>query len=1120
MSNPQVKSVLERPVWALLLGTASAASMAVAMPAMAQTGSTVDQEEFLGESDTRAQDDIAGDEQNADVIVVEGIRRSLSSAQDIKREANTFVDAITAEDIGALPDRSVTEALQRVPGVQISRFAAANDPDHFSIEGQDVLVRGLTFVRSELNGRDTFSANNGRALSFADVPPELLGGVSVYKNQTADLIEGGIAGTVNLITRKPFDKAGQVIAGAVEMNYGDFREEVTPTVSGLYSNDWYTDAGRFGVLINGVYSDLKTRSDGTQVSSFQPRTDLAGDGSRTFVPEGAALRTQDYDRERKGFGGSLQWENPSETVLATAEFLRSEATTSWNEHVIEIATDNVGDTAFFPVPGTEFGFTDDSLFSYGQISAPTGWRADQNTDPTTPIYGLQSNNINRGVEQEYLTQDASFNVKFTPNDRWAFNLDYQFIDSEVSNTDIGIWGSSFQDVLLDTRQNIPEVILTPPTQVEGQQFQPNSGIAYDCANGISNTCPDYADTTEELYDPQYSFWRAAMDHLEDSEGQEHAFRADVDYDFMDEMGPLRAVRVGGRWSERDQTTRFSTYNWGALSEIWGNGGPVWMDEFGVPEGVVENFGWNNFQRGEVVRPPAYPYFMDAGEDYDATADFADAVVTRWLDAGGVTGGATGGSGGWRRLAEREGVVEGTPFLPGEITDVTEETIAAYIRLDYGFDNLGDSGMSLDGNFGVRWFQTDLTSSGAFQFPDPSTLPITSGLAPNTDPDGPIPIGGENVCLAPYQDTSGGDTPVSDGQPGTIQDTYTIPEFCDLTDAEEAAIRAFANNASEVRDVDNKYDLFLPSFNAKLQLNEDMLIRFAYSRSISRPEVGLLRPSYTITPSLTDDPRTLESENPRGSSGFYGFQGTGGNPILEPVKSDNFDLSYEWYFAEVGSLTVSAFYKEIQNIIVTGQSSATFENNGQTFDVFLTNVPTNSDDTGKVKGFELAYQQFYDMLPAPFDGLGTQATYTYIDSTGVQSSGLDPTLSSPGQSEALIDLSDFPLQGLSKHNFNIAAIYEKDKISTRLVYNWRDDYLVTPRDAITPFYPIFQEATGQLDGSFFYTVNENVKVGVQGANLLNDITETTTFIPNSDGLRGARSFFQNDRRITLSARFSF
>src|SRR3546814_9200450 len=109
---------------------------------------------------------------------VTGIRESLANAQEIKRNSDTIVDAITASDIGALPDRSVTEALQRVPGVAINRFAGSNDPDHFSVEGSGVVVRGLSFVRSEFNGRDPFSTGvYGQAINFSDVPSELLGSV-------------------------------------------------------------------------------------------------------------------------------------------------------------------------------------------------------------------------------------------------------------------------------------------------------------------------------------------------------------------------------------------------------------------------------------------------------------------------------------------------------------------------------------------------------------------------------------------------------------------------------------------------------------------------------------------------------------------------------------------------------------------------------------------------------------------------------------------------------------------------------------------------------------------------------------------------------------------------------
>ncbi len=94
--------------------------------------------------------------------------------RDVKRNADTVVDSITATDIGSFPDKSVAEALQRVPGITVNRFAATSDTAHFSAEPSGVIVRGLPQVRSEFNGRDTFSANSSRGLSWGDITPELM----------------------------------------------------------------------------------------------------------------------------------------------------------------------------------------------------------------------------------------------------------------------------------------------------------------------------------------------------------------------------------------------------------------------------------------------------------------------------------------------------------------------------------------------------------------------------------------------------------------------------------------------------------------------------------------------------------------------------------------------------------------------------------------------------------------------------------------------------------------------------------------------------------------------------------------------------------------------------------
>ncbi|WP_311295037.1 TonB-dependent receptor plug domain-containing protein, partial [Xanthomonas sp. WCS2018Cala2-18] len=225
-----------------------------------------------------------------DTVEVRGVRASLIKSQVIKRDSTQIVDSVSAEDIGALPDRSVTETLQRVSGVTIDHFAARSDPDHFSAEGSGVMIRGLTQVRGELNGRDIFSAASGRGLSFEDVPAELMAGVDVYKNPSAEIIEGGLGGTVNLRTRMPFDNPGRIVGGNIDVNYGDMSKKYKPSASFLFSDRWDTGVGEMGFMIDIAHSELATRSDGIQVEPYVRRTDdavLAGSGrSEVYVPGG------------------------------------------------------------------------------------------------------------------------------------------------------------------------------------------------------------------------------------------------------------------------------------------------------------------------------------------------------------------------------------------------------------------------------------------------------------------------------------------------------------------------------------------------------------------------------------------------------------------------------------------------------------------------------------------------------------------------------------------------------------------------------------------------------------------------------------------------------------------
>jgi len=975
-----------------------------------------------------AQDAQDPDAVEIDEVVVTGIRSSIRSAQSIKENSDVFVDAISAEDIGALPDRSVTEALQRVPGVSISRFAGANDPDHFSVEGSGVVVRGLTFVRSELNGRDTFSANNGRDLSFADVPPELLGSVEVFKNVSADMIEGGIAGTVNLNTRRPFDSAGRQLAMSVEGNYGDLEQALTPTVSGLVSNRWDTEAGQFGVLLSGVYSQLQSRSDGLQ--SLNYRLDNSS-GSDRWTPSGLAFRTQSFDRERTGLAGAGQWRSNDRTVEATLQFLRSESTQAWTENAIETIVDDSGNRV--PLPGTTWEYDDDGIFTGGIITSNAGWRS---ADPSVPLNGIQHSFIKRGVDQRYVTSDFGFNLKWAPTDRLRLNFDAQYVDSTVENTDFQIANSFFA---------IDEIDLTGDTPTLGLR-RPNPTGAGDIGTFMG--------------DPANYYWRNAMDHKEDSEGEEYAFRADAEYDL--DTGWLDSVKVGARLAERDQTTRNSLYNWGVLSEVWnGSTGPVWLDQGSVATtrrtGGLSSAGLFDFSPMGVPIA-AYGYAGNPASDYAAAVAFARSINQIW------------GGGGWVPLNMRSNVIAGTDYTPGEINETNEETRAAYALMKFSnhADPVWGESVSISGNVGIRYVETTITAAGALSFP--TQTQVFSGN-----------------CGLPLA-------------PGAI-----TPAFCLLTPAERARALSFATGTSIANNAEHTYDNWLPSVNIKVGLTPEFLLRFGYTEAIRRSDLGLTRNQLQITP------RVLNNQ-------FLGFEAQAGNTFLEPIRSQQIDVSAEWYFAPTGSLTLSLFQKTLEGVITNGFYERPVTNGGTSYDVYVRG-PTNSPDDGEIQGFELAYQQFYDFLPGWWSGLGIQANYTYIDSSGVPQENLSADKANPGGSEPVIDTSLLPLESLSEHNFNLAAIYENDTISARLAYSWRSEYLLTTRDEIVPFAPIYSDDTGQLDASFFYTVNPMFKVGVQGVNLLDETTKTFQVL-NDDLLKAPRSWFKNDRRFSFVVRATF
>jgi len=132
------------------------------------------------------------------VVQVSGVRAAAQSSLDIKQKADNVVDSIVADDIGKFPDTNVAQTLARIPGIQVRRDAG---------EANSVLIRGLPGIATMLNGREMFTTT-GRYIQLADIPSTMLQRVDVYKSQSPELVEGGIAGVIDVRTNRPFDFKG------------------------------------------------------------------------------------------------------------------------------------------------------------------------------------------------------------------------------------------------------------------------------------------------------------------------------------------------------------------------------------------------------------------------------------------------------------------------------------------------------------------------------------------------------------------------------------------------------------------------------------------------------------------------------------------------------------------------------------------------------------------------------------------------------------------------------------------------------------------------------------------------------------------------------------------------
>jgi iron complex outermembrane recepter protein len=227
-------------------------------------------------------------------VIVTGVKFSMTEAVEVKRGSMQIVDAIVAEDLGKFPDNNVVEAMQRIPGVQVTNRGAG--------EVSSVSIRGLSDVTTTINGRNIFTSS-GRSVALADIPATLVNRVDVYKTRSPEQISRGLAGQIDIHTNRPFDFDGFKILAQARAIYQEQADEIDPNLSFLVSNVWDTGAGEFGALVNVSYAKTTWLDQGVHAGAsvlFRPPDDPVAPLERLFPP----LWTPGLDRGMPTAAGS------------------------------------------------------------------------------------------------------------------------------------------------------------------------------------------------------------------------------------------------------------------------------------------------------------------------------------------------------------------------------------------------------------------------------------------------------------------------------------------------------------------------------------------------------------------------------------------------------------------------------------------------------------------------------------------------------------------------------------------------------------------------------------------------------------------------------------------------
>jgi TonB-dependent receptor len=960
-------------------------------------------------------------------IVVTGIRGAQQRAVNLKREAASVTDSISAEDIGKLPDVTISDSLQRIPGVQIRRDAG---------EGAAINIRGLPQVTTLLNGEAYLGAQSITTIqpNFNDIPSQLFAGADVIKSSTADLLNAGITGTVNLRTRRPFDlKKGFTVAAAVEGAYGDKTKEFDPNLNGLFG----FRGERFGILISGAYSNLHLSNSHNGIqegygatlhdeqfynkdtnptgdvdlsSGFSPTNrphgtivgtgrDVNGDGDANdafIVPQGFTAWDRINQRERIGVNASAQWEiSDALTLNADAFFTRQNE----NDRTAGIQMQNVNWQAGEFVPGQSR--------DTGSIATLTGTNAagqqvshDYNLN-TTQVYSYDLGNFDSYSQNDkFKSQSQNYNAELKYDNGGRFKASLR-----------GVYGKAYSNYDQSYLQFSPSN--GAQWQAGGIGHYPSGDVAFNPGGYLVNTLAGSASlpatidfsgnqpvftlpsqlTTALGNIDSYAMKTTSSEGNYRRKGDLKLVRGDVSYEANDNV----SLSVGARYSERSvddfEFDRAAPLYAGQASQAGGclvkwKAFDVSLQDpscyAGSGTGVPPAATFLPYTAGQ-VRKASDPIFNGQVKQFNLPGGGLPPIYV--LDPKAMD----------NALAFQNSFYPGNVEVqnPGASFNVGVKQISGYAQLNVKGDVFG---IPVSGNAGLKIINTKLDIT---QF-------VTGS---------PQPYGLANLSN------------------GTVE---TKRSFTD----------------------------YLPAFNLAFNFAENLKLRLAFSKTMTLLDLnqwgGGLNPTYAIQTGSNGGPSVFRVTG--GSSN--------GNPQLDPWRATNVEGSLEYYIGRSSLISFGAFYIDVASFIQSGniQRSDLPDNDGVVRNRTVSISTPVQGEGGTLKGVEAGWKQsFSDLgfMPGFLTNFGIDANITY----------------SPSDSGE-VDLKGdaIPFQDNSKIQTNLAGFYQDNHFQARVAWNFRSKRAVQQNFGGIQGLELYQQPTNYVDASISYDFTPNLTIYAQGSNL--------------------------------------